>query len=100
MKVLPGFLKKYFWDTEFSDLDKKKYSHFIIERILEYGNKEAIAWMNDNFSQKEIKNVVCKSRNLSKKTVNFWQFIFDIKKSKILCLKKLFQKRQGTIWKY
>jgi len=42
MKTLPEFLKKYFWDVDFSKLDKEAYSQFIIERILEYGDQKAI----------------------------------------------------------
>lgn len=100
MRDLPKFLKKYFWDVEFSDLDKNKHSQFIIERILEYGDKEAVEWMKKGFEEKEIKKVVCKSRKLSKKSANFWHVIFNIKKSKVLCLKRLLQKKQGLIWKY
>jgi hypothetical protein len=100
MKSLPNFLRKYFWDTDFSKLDKEKYASFIIERILEYGDKKAIRWMKDNFDLSTIKKVVSESKNLSPKSANFWQFIFNIKKDKILCLKKSFQEKQRLIWKH
>jgi len=94
------FLKKYFWDVNFVDLTKEKYSEFIIERILEYGNEKAVKWMYDNFTKSEIKAVVCKSKAISKKSANFWQLVFNIKRNNILCLKKSFQKKQGAIWNY
>jgi len=100
MNGLPMFLKNNFWDIDFSDLDKKKHSQFIIERILEYGNEKEVKWMRQNFTEKEIKTVVCKSKNISKKSANFWQLLFEIKKDDILCLKKSFQKKQGAIWNY
>ena len=100
MKSFPTFLKNYFWDVDFPKLNKKIHSRFIIERILEYGDEKALGWMGKNFDLKEIKNVLYNSKNLSRKSVNFWQFIFSLNKNKILCLKKSFQKKQKLIWKH
>ena len=97
MKSLPQFLKKYFWDVDFSKLNKKTHSQFVIERILEYGDEKAVRWMRRNFKLNEIKKVVCNSRNLSLKSANFWQFIFNLNKSDILCLKKSFREKQKVI---
>ena len=100
MELIPKFLKKYFWDVDFSKLDKKNYSQFIIERILEYGDERAIKWMRENFKLNQIKNVLQQSKNLSRKSANFWRFIFGLNKNKILCLRKSFQEKQKLIWKY
>lgn len=100
MKTLPKFLKKYFWDIEFQRLEKKAHSHFIIERILEYGDKRAMKWLKSHFEQKEIKNVLYNSKNISPRSANFWQLIFNIKRDKILCLRKSFQEKQRLIWKH
>jgi hypothetical protein len=97
MKPLPRFLKKYFWDVDFPKLDKKNHSQFIIERILEYGDEMAVKWMKRNFKLNEIKKVIYQSRNLSLRSANFWQFIFDLNKNDILCLKKSFREKQKTI---
>jgi len=100
VELIPKFLKKYFWDVDFSKLDKKNYSQFIIERILEYGDERAIKWMRENFKLNQIKNVLQQSKNLSRKSANFWRFIFSLNKNKILCLRKSFQEKQKLIWKY
>ena len=100
MKTLPQFLKKYFWDVDFSKLDKEIYGSFIIERILEEGDEKAVRWMRDNFDIAQIKNVLFNSKNLSPKSANYWQLIFNLKRDKILCLRKSFQKKQRLIWKY
>ncbi len=92
--------KEYFWDVNFSELNKENHSSFIIERVLEYGDEKAVKWMKKNFNTSEIKNVICKSKNLSQKSANFWQLIFNLKRDKILCLRKSFQKKQKVIWKY
>lgn len=100
MASVPGFLKKYFWDVDLRDIDKTKHSRFIIERILEYGDREAVRWLENAFKPQQIKRAVCESKNISRKTANFWQFIFGLKRDKVLCLKKSFQKKQRAIWQY
>ena len=100
MELIPNFVKKYFWDVDFLKLDKKEHSKFIIERILEYGDKKAVEWMREEFKLDQIKNVLQNSRNLSQKSANLWQIILGLNKDKILCLKKSFLKRQELIWKY
>ena len=100
MKPIPKSLKKYFWDVDFKNLDKDKYSYFIIERILELGDGKAVKWMENNFSKEKIRKVVYSSRNLSRKSANFWQLIFNLDRNKILCLKKSFQRKQKIAWRY
>ena len=100
MKTLPQFLKKYFWDVDFSKLNKEIYASFVIERILEEGDEKATRWMRENFDLTQIKNVLFNSKNLSPKSANYWQLIFNLKREKILCLRKSFQKKQRIIWKY
>jgi hypothetical protein len=89
VKTIPKFLKKYFWDADFRKLNKKDHSFFIIERIVEYGGEKAVKWIQRNFRLREIKNVLSSSRNLSSRSANFWQLIFNVKKDEILCLKIL-----------
>jgi len=100
MKNIPQFLEKYFWDVNFLELNIEKDSQFIIERILENGDKKEIQWMKNNFSSEQIREMILNSKNLSPKSVNFWRHIYNLDKSKILCLKKLFQKKQKRIWEY
>ena len=100
MKAIPKGLKRYFWDVDFRNLDKDKYSYFIIERILELGDRKAVEWMKNNFSKEEVKKVIYSSKNLSRKSANFWQLIFNLDKNKILCLKKSFQNKQKIAWRY
>ena len=100
MKKLPDALKKCFWDIDFLKLNPKTHSYFIIERILEHGDKKAISWMKKNYNQKRIENVLSSSKNLSLKSANFWKTIFNLDKSKILCLRKSFRKKLNLLWKY
>lgn len=98
MKV-PGFLRKYFWDVDFAEFEVKD-SVFIIERILEYGDKLAVQWMLDNFSRVEIKKVLSEKRGFSKKSCNYWSLFFNLPKNKILCLNKSYRETQKSHWPY
>jgi len=100
MKSTLQSFKKYFWDINPSTLNKRIHSQFIIERILEYGDEKTFKWLRENFTLDEIKSILYKSKNLSPKSANFWQFIFTLNKDKILCLKKSSRKRQKLIWKH
>lgn len=94
---LPHFLKKYFWEIKFEDLDKERY-YYIIERILEYGDIEAAKWALKNYPKEEIIEVLRTSRTLSKKSANLWAFYLGIPKEKILCFQKQFRENSRAIW--
>lgn len=98
--MLQKTLKKYFWDVDFKNLNAKRYSSFIIERILEYGDEKTVKWMLKNFDNSQIRKVLLKRRGLSRKSANYWSLVFDIPKNQILCLNKLYQKRQKSHWPY
>lgn len=100
MAKLPLFLKKYFWDIDFKKLDPKKRSAYIIERLLELGNMNALHWVFKKYSQTTIKKIICQSPALSKKTANFWGLILEIPKNQIRCLQPDFQKTHRAIWPY
>ncbi len=95
---LPKFLQPYFWDVDFNKLNFKKYPHFILERILEYGDKRVLNWMNKQYPKKLIKETVISSRFLSPRSANFWALMLGIDTNKVLCLKKSSRKRQSRIW--
>lgn len=99
-KSLPEFLRKYFWDVDFGKINVKKYSPFVIGRILEYGDGPAIKWMLKNFEKSQIKKTLVEKKGISPKSAAFWALIFNVPKDKILCLKKYYQKTRKSHWPY
>jgi hypothetical protein len=97
---LPKFLSKYFWDVDFEKLNVGKYPFFIIERILEYGDRDAVMWMLDNFRKSQIKRTLLEKRNFSARSANYWSSVLGVPKNKVLCLKKSYQKMRKTHWPY
>lgn len=100
MNPLPLFLKQYFWDVEFDQLDIAQHSKSIIGRILDRGDEKAIQWMKENYSQDEMEDVLFHFRFVSPKSANFWAVIFDLPQEKILCLQKAYQQIQRRHWRY
>ncbi len=100
MGKLPSFLKQYFWDVEFEEMDFKKCRIYVLRRILEYGNETAVKWMWDNFKKSEIRTVLSKFRGFSRKSANFWSLILEIPRTEVLCLKKRSSREPKKIWPY
>jgi len=69
-------LKKYFWDTDIEKIDVRKHKNYVIERILEMGDEQAVSWLKKNFTEKEIIRVIQKNRHLSRLSLNYWNLIF------------------------
>jgi len=97
---LPKFLQSCFWDIDFEKLDFQKYPYFVIERILEYGNKKDVDWLAKNFPKDTIKKTIISSRSLSPKSANFWALVLNLDRDKVLCLKKSSVNKQNKIWPY
>jgi len=100
MSQLPSSLKSYFWDVNLEDLNSKQHSRFIIERILEYGDQEAVKWVQENYERERIEEVIKNSHKLSRKSANYWALVYNLNKDQVLCLKPSFRKKHRAIWKH
>ena len=72
---LPQELKIYFWDVEFDEITIEKHSRMITERILNYGNLDAVRWLFSWAEKDYVRSILKKSRNLNAKSRNFWNLI-------------------------
>lgn len=98
--MIPVYLKKYFWEVDTKKLDPKKYPEYVIARILEYGRPEAIRWMRNTFDRALIEKAIKNSRELSRKSAEFWRLYYGLSRGQILCLKKSYRKKLGNLWPY
>lgn len=98
--MIPPNIKRYFWDVDANKLDPNKYSEYVIGRILEYGNPDAMKWIIKTFNNNLIEKTFKKNREMSRKTAEFWRNYFGLRKNEILCLKKPYQKVQNKPWPY
>lgn len=98
--MLPKFLEKYFWDTDFKKVDKEKDKAYIITKVLEYGDIPALKWLFVNFPQRQIKETFAKTRYFTKRVANFWRIFFNLPKNKVLCMNKSFLGKRKELWPY
>src|SRR4030065_2627328 len=94
MKTIPPNVGKYLWDVKIDSLDIKAHSGFVIERVLEYGDTDALSWLLKNYEKNKILDVLKKSKRISPKTGNFYALYFGIPKEELLCIRKPFIRKQ------
>ncbi|RMF26192.1 MAG: hypothetical protein D6759_20065 [Chloroflexi bacterium] len=88
---LPELLRPLFWDTDFDHLRIPDHKQYIIERVLEYGDDEAVRWLWHTFGPSAIADVVRRSRAISPNTANLWALVLSIPREDIRCFSRHFR---------
>lgn len=71
---VPGVLKPLFWDVRLSHLDTVRHRDFILGRVLEYGDRDAVRWALHMYPKIQVAAFL-KGRGgdvLSRRTWHFW----------------------------
>lgn len=76
--MIPQHLRSLFWDTNPDSFDPAAFPTYTIERVLEHGNEEAVAWLRRTFTEDEIREVLRTDRRLTPRSANFWALIFGM----------------------
>ena len=71
---VPVSLKPFFWDAQLSDLSIEHHRDFILGRLLETGDREALRWLFRTYSRDSILAFLSKRGTalLSQKSWHFW----------------------------
>ncbi|MBI4100461.1 hypothetical protein HY439_01840 [Candidatus Microgenomates bacterium] len=85
---LPKSFKKYFWDVDFKLLDFEKNKTFVLKRLLDRGDTQALVWLKKNYNRNEIEQLLLSTRDISQKTANFWADYLKLDHKKVPCLQK------------
>ncbi|KAF0147042.1 MAG: hypothetical protein FD143_3127 [Ignavibacteria bacterium] len=77
MQKLPVSFKKYFWDCSFDELDYSLHKEFILKRLMNYGDMNAIQYILNEISLSEINSLIEKrgSNIFIGKNYFFWKRI-------------------------
>jgi hypothetical protein len=75
---IPERFRMLFWDTRLEKIHLKKNARYIIERILELGNLDAIYWLQMAYSAQNIIETLNTSRAVSKRSRIFWKLWFGV----------------------
>jgi hypothetical protein len=87
MSVIPRHLHHLFWDVDVLAFEPLRYPGYTIMRVLEYGDRDAIAWLHQTFAKEEIKAVLCAEKRLSRKTATFWSLVYHVPPGQIAALR-------------
>lgn len=85
--MIPKYLHKLFWDTNLTRFNPAEYPEYTIARVLEYGDRDAVAWLRKTFSEIQITGVLRNERRLSRKSANFWSLIYTVCPDDVAALK-------------
>jgi len=78
-RTIPDRFRKYYWDCVFEDLDIDLYPEFIAERILNFGDIDSLNWLLSQIDSKFLISLISTSKNINKKTKNFWHCMLNEK---------------------
>jgi hypothetical protein len=69
---LPLGVRELLWDVDPTVVDVRRHAHFIVRRVLDYGDARDLDWLRRTYTDDEIRSVVRARRGLARKTLVFW----------------------------
>lgn len=84
--MIPQYLRTLFWDTNLDNFNPVAFPAYAISRILEYGDRDAIAWLKETFTEAQIVDVLRTERRLSRRSANFWALVYHISSDQVAAL--------------
>lgn len=97
---IPKHLWQYFWDVEVSTLDPSSKSLFVIQRLLDKGNPDAVKWVRKTYTKEQIAQTFMYTRDFKPKIGYFWSLFLSIPQEKVLCLQTPYRNVRKTHWPY
>ncbi|HDZ62015.1 MAG TPA: hypothetical protein ENH40_02580 [Nitrospirae bacterium] len=76
ISTIPERFRFLFWDTSLSNIHIKRNARYIIERVLELGDMDALNWLQKVYTVHNIISVLSLSKVISGKSKNFWMIWF------------------------
>ncbi len=97
---IPDHLKRFFWDTDISRIDIRKKPLWLVARILDKGDIQAIDWLRQTFSDDDIRQTLTSSRDVSLRSASFWARIYGVPLSEVKCFQEPYRSQRKQLWPY
>lgn len=78
VSMVPERFRSLFWDTSLGNIQIRRHARYIIERVLEFGDMDALEWLQRVYPTRMIIDVLSVSRSISDKSRNFWEIWFGV----------------------
>jgi hypothetical protein len=72
-RKLPSVLRRFFWDVRLAELSVDRHRDFILGRLLEFGDRQALAWVFRTYPL-ELVAAFLKGRGADVLSRRAWQF--------------------------
>lgn len=80
---LPEKFSTLFWDTDFNQLDLEKNKYYIIARLYTKGDFDAINWVHQTYTEKDIEETARKRRALDPIVANYLRLKYNLKREEM-----------------
>ncbi|MCL4709170.1 hypothetical protein KJ068_28755 [bacterium] len=100
MAKIPKEWHQYFWEVDPQKVDTQKHAFYVLGRVLEFGDREAVRSARKIYGDRQIKELLLStySRGLSNQTIRRWQKVLKLKPEEC---KKIFSVRsKNPTWNY
>jgi len=79
MAAIPQSLAPFFQEYRLSDLDSERAAATVIERTLQFGNREEIRWLFGRYPRKQILDWLREAgpERLPEPHLTFWKFLLE-----------------------
>ena len=86
--MISGSLRSLFWDANLNSFDPGAHPRYTIERVLEHGEEEDVAWLTRIFTTAQIQDVLRTDHRLSPRSANFWALVFHLPARELAALQR------------
>ena len=97
---LPPMLHKFFWDVDASKVNPAKSDQYIINRLLDKGDLEAVRWILHTYPRRSIIETLKHRLDFSPKTAVFWSRYLGIPREEIKCMQEPYYSLRRKHWQY
>jgi hypothetical protein len=84
---LPEAWRSLFWDSDSRTLNREQHRRYVIERVLELGDQPAVRALFTVYARDDIGEVVLTSRQLSRRSAEFWALVLGLEERPFACTK-------------
>lgn len=97
---IPESLYKFFWDVDPKKVNPQEKPYFVIQRLLDKGDLEAVRWARENFDSVTIQKTLKEYRDFSLKSASFWGLLYAVPTAQIKCFQEPYLTTRKTLWRY
>ncbi len=90
--------RAYFQDVDPAGIDVTEHATFIIERLLEFGDDAAVAWLERTYPRERLIEVLRSSRRISPKSANYFAFKYGVPTEEVRCLSQSYRRAHALRW--